>query len=70
MDAIRLSGNVWVNIPLRPGKMVNGMTARGEVVLILKYIYLIYIEVFNCALALVQLFMHILYACIDVFTFG
>ena len=30
MDAIRLSGNVWINIPLRPGKLVSGMTARCE----------------------------------------
>ena len=30
MDAIRLSGNIWINIPLRPGKMVSGMTARCE----------------------------------------
>ena len=49
MDAIRLNGIIWINIPLRPGKLVSGMTARcecavkGEVVLILKYIYLIYI---------------------------
>ena len=28
--AIRLSGNVWINIPLCPGKMVSGMTARRE----------------------------------------
>ena len=30
MDAILLSGNVWFNIALRPGKMVIGMTARCE----------------------------------------
>ena len=30
MDAIRLSGNVWINIPLCLGKMVSGMTARCE----------------------------------------
>ena len=30
MDAIRLSGNVWINIPLHLGKMVSGMTARCE----------------------------------------
>ena len=30
MDAIRLSGNVWINIPLRRGKLVSGMTARCE----------------------------------------
>ena len=30
VDAIRLSGNVWINIPLCPGKMVSGMTARCE----------------------------------------
>ena len=32
---------------------------RGEVVLILKYIYLIYMEGFNCGLALIWLYMHI-----------
>ena len=32
MDAIRLNGNVWINIPLRSGKMVSGMTARCECV--------------------------------------
>ena len=30
MDAIRFNGNVWINIPLRPGKMVSGMTTRCE----------------------------------------
>ena len=30
MDVIRLNGNVWINIPLRPGKMVSGMTAICE----------------------------------------
>ena len=30
MDVIRLSGNVWINIPLRLAKMVSGMTARCE----------------------------------------
>ena len=30
MDAIRLSGNVWIDIPLHLGKMVCGMTARCE----------------------------------------
>ena len=30
LDAIRLSGNVWINIPLCPDKMVSGMTARCE----------------------------------------
>ena len=30
LDAIHLNGNVWINIPLRPGKMVSGMTARCE----------------------------------------
>ena len=30
MDVIRLNGNVWINIPRRPGKMVSGMTARCE----------------------------------------
>ena len=30
MDAIRLNGNVWINIPLRLGKLVSGMTARCE----------------------------------------
>ena len=30
MDVIRLNGNVWINIPLRPGKMVSSMTARCE----------------------------------------
>ena len=30
MDAIRLSDNVWINIPLHPGKTVSGMTARCE----------------------------------------
>ena len=49
MDVIRLNGNVWINIPLCLGKMVSGMTVRcecgqrGEVALILKNIYLIYI---------------------------
>ena len=32
---------------------------RGEVVLILKYIYLIYTKVFNCGLASIRLYMHI-----------
>ena len=32
---------------------------RGEVALILKYIYPIYTEVFNCGLVLVWLYMHI-----------
>ena len=30
MDAIRLNGDVWINLPLRPGKLVSGMTARCE----------------------------------------
>ena len=30
MDAIRLNGNVWINIPLCPGKLVSGMIARCE----------------------------------------
>ena len=30
MDAIRLNGNVWINIPLRQGKLVSGMIARCE----------------------------------------
>ena len=30
MDAIRLNGNIWINIPLCPGKLVSGMTARCE----------------------------------------
>ena len=34
------------------------------------YISHIYTEVFNYGLALVLLYMHILYVCIDVFTFG
>ena len=33
------------------------------------YISHLYMEVFNCGLALVRLYMHILYVCIDVFTF-
>ena len=32
MDAIRLNGNVWINIPLCLGKMVSGRTARCECV--------------------------------------
>ena len=30
MDAIHLNDNVWINIPLRPGKLVSSMTARCE----------------------------------------
>ena len=30
IDAIRLNGNVWINIPLRLDKLVSDMTARCE----------------------------------------
>ena len=30
MDAIRFNSNVWINIPLRLGKLVSGMTTRCE----------------------------------------
>ena len=30
LDAICLNSNVWINISLRPGKMVSGMTATCE----------------------------------------
>ena len=30
MNAIRLNGNVWIDIPLRLGELVSGMTARYE----------------------------------------
>jgi hypothetical protein len=34
------------------------------------YVFYMYVEVFNCGLALVRLYMHILYACVDVFNYG
>ena len=77
MDAIHLNGNVWINIPRRPDKMVSGMTTRCERAVkgeryfgIEVYIFYIYTEVFNCGLVLVRLYMHILYVCMDVITYG
>ena len=78
MDAICLDGNVWINIPLGLGKMVSGMAARCERVVkgerqfwyLSIYISHVYTEVFNGGLALACLYLHILYVCIDVFTFG
>ena len=44
MDTIRLSGNVWINIPVRPGKLVS-MWSKGRDSFDTKvYRYLIYIR--------------------------
>ena len=76
MDAIHLSGNVWINCFYAQGK--SGKTARvsmrskgrgsfGTAVYI--YVPYIYTKVFNCGLALIRLYMHIYMYIRDVFTF-
>ena len=77
MDDIHLSGNVWIQCLYAQGKMMSGIPqdvsvrSKGRGSFDTKvYISYIQTEVFNCGLALVRLYMHILYECIDVFTYG
>ena len=76
MDAIHLSGNVWINCFYTQGK--SGKTARVSVrskgrgsfgTAVYIYVSYIYAKIFNCGLALIRRYMHFYMYVWHVFTF-